>query len=94
MACPYKARSFVHEKLTDQKESTPRGKGCVESCNLCVHRIDQGLQPACVEASNGGMVFGDLNDPNSEISKILSTKNTKQIREDLKLNTGIRYQGI
>lgn len=94
MACPYKARSFVHEKLTDQKESTPRGKGCVESCNLCVHRIDQGLQPACVDASNGGMVFGDLNDPYSEISKLLASNNTKQIREDLKLNTGIRYQGI
>jgi [DsrC]-trisulfide reductase subunit O len=94
MACPYKARSFVHEQLTDQKESTPRGKGCVESCNMCVHRIDQGLQPACVEASNGGMVFGDLNDKNSEISKILSSTNTKQIRADLKLNTGVRYQGI
>ncbi|MFK5985084.1 MAG: 4Fe-4S dicluster domain-containing protein [Pseudomonadota bacterium] len=94
MACPYKARSFVHEKLTEQKESTPRGKGCVESCNLCVHRVDKGLQPACVEASNGGMLFGDLNDPNSEISKALVANNTKQIRADLKLNTGVRYQGI
>ncbi len=94
MACPYKARSFVHEKLVDQKESTPRGKGCVESCNMCVHLIDQGKQPACVEASNGGMIFGDLNDANSEISKALVANNTKQIRADLKLNTGVRYQGI
>ena len=31
MACPYKARSFVHEPLTDQKPDVPRGKGCVES---------------------------------------------------------------
>ncbi len=94
MACPYKARSFVHERLTDQRENTPRGKGCVESCNMCVHRIDQGLKPACVEASNGAMVFGDLNDANSQISKMLAIKNTKQIRADLKLNTSVRYQGI
>jgi tetrathionate reductase subunit B len=38
MACPYKARSFVHEPLADQKADVPRGKGCVESCTLCVHR--------------------------------------------------------
>jgi len=94
MACPYKARSFVHETLRDQKEITPRGKGCVESCNMCVGRIDVGLQPACVEVSNGAMVFGDLNDPESDISKLLKKRNAKQIRADLKLNTSVRYQGI
>jgi tetrathionate reductase subunit B len=30
MACPYKARSFVHEPLTEQNPEVPRGKGCVE----------------------------------------------------------------
>jgi tetrathionate reductase subunit B len=40
MACPYKARSFVHEELTHQREHAPRGKGTVESCNLCVHKLD------------------------------------------------------
>ena len=45
MACPYKARSFVHEPLTDQKPDVPRGKGCVEGCTLCVHRIDKGGTP-------------------------------------------------
>lgn len=94
MACPYKARSFVHETLTDQKVSTPRGKGCVESCDMCVNRIDSDRLPACVEASNGAMVFGDLNDPASEISQLLAKHGGKQIRADLKLNTGVRYQGI
>ncbi|MCB1638827.1 MAG: 4Fe-4S binding protein, partial [Thiothrix sp.] len=32
MACPYKARSFVHEPLTDQRPHSPRGMGTVESC--------------------------------------------------------------
>lgn len=94
MACPYKARSFVHEALYDQLADSPRGKGTVESCTMCVHRIDEGKLPACVEASNGAIVFGDLNDPNSTISQKLKAEGGTQIRADLGLNTGVRYQGI
>jgi molybdopterin-containing oxidoreductase family iron-sulfur binding subunit len=95
MACPYKARSFVHQALTEQNPEVPRGMGCVESCTLCVHRVDKGLLPACVEACpEGAMTFGDLNDPNSEISRRIAQLDTKQVRADLKLDTGVRYQGI
>lgn len=95
MACPYKARSFVHQPLTDQNPEVPRGQGCVESCTLCVHRVDRGQKPACVEACpEGAMVFGDLLDPNSDISRRLAQTASTQVRADLKLNTGVRYQGI
>ncbi len=101
MACPYKARSFVHEDLTDQKPHAPRGKGTVESCTLCVHRVDAGGQPACVEActakssgARGAMIFGDLNDPKSDIAKQVSQFNTTQIRADLGLDPGVRYRGL
>ena len=94
MACPYGSRSFVHEDITNQKEDVPRGKGTVESCTMCVHKIDVGGTPACVEASNGGIVFGDLNDKNSDISKKLASVQSTQIRADLNLNTGVRYSGI
>ena len=98
MACPYKARSFVHEAHEDQNPDVPRGKGCVESCTLCVHRIDKDIEPACVEAcsagNHGAMLFGDLNDANSEIAKRIATYATTQVRADLALNTGVRYQGI
>jgi molybdopterin-containing oxidoreductase family iron-sulfur binding subunit len=98
MACPYKARSFIHETLHDQKPHSPRGKGTVESCNFCVYRVDNGETPACVEActaeNHNAMVFGDLNDPSSDISKQLKQHNTRQIRPDLELNTGVRYRGI
>lgn len=98
MACPYQARSFVHEDLTDQKADVPRGKGTVESCTLCVHRIDKGGSPACVEACSdtGGkaMLFGDLNDPNSEISKRIEKYASQEVRADLGLDLGVRYQGI
>ena len=98
MACPYKARSFVHEPLTDQKAHAPRGKGTVESCTLCVHRVDRGDQPACVDKcatdGHGALIFGDLNDPSSKISKRIATYPTKQIRADLGLDTGVRYQNL
>ncbi|WP_020397036.1 sulfate reduction electron transfer complex DsrMKJOP subunit DsrO [Thiolinea disciformis] len=94
MACPYKARSFVHESLTDQRPHSPRGMGTVESCNLCVHRIDKGQLPACVEAAPNAVIFGDLNDPNSRISQAVKTLGGSQIRADLGLNTGVRYLGL
>ena len=49
MACPFKARSFVHEPTVNQKSHAPRGQGVVESCTLCVHRVDVGGIPACVD---------------------------------------------
>ena len=98
MACPYKARSFIHETLTNQTLSAPRGKGTVESCTFCVHRVDKDGTPACVEActaeNHNAMLFGDLKDANSAISKELKKHGGKQIRADLGLNTGVRYQGL
>ncbi len=94
MACPYKARSFVHEDIIDQKPSTPRGKGTVESCSLCVHRIDVGKSPACASEVSHAVLFGDLNDPSSKISQALKKHGGTQIRADLGLNTGVRYWGI
>lgn len=99
MACPYKARSFVHEPLTDQNPEVPRGKGCVESCTFCVQKVDRGENTtACVEACNAAghkaMIFGDLNDPQSEIAQVMNTYKTTEVRADLRLNTGVRYQGI
>ena len=98
LACPYKARSFIHENLTQQKPNTPRGKGTVESCNFCTHRIDRSGTPACVEACDSKghqvLVFGDMNDPESNLSKQLEEKSNVQLREDMQLNTGVRYHGI
>ena len=101
MACPYKARSFVHEKLTDQLPVAPRGMGTVESCTLCVHRIDRdgvNAVPACAEAVNTAQrkpfLFGNLNDPNSEISRALKSFNASKLRADLGLDPGIRYLGL
>ncbi len=98
MACPYNARLFVHESLDNQKAHMPRGKGCVESCTLCAHRIDRDQQPACVErcvaTGHQALIFGNLNDPNSEIVRRLATFASTRIRSDLKTNPGIHYHGL
>jgi len=100
MACPYKARSFIHEQLDNQKSYAPRGKGTVESCTLCVHRIDEGRGriPACADACNAqghrAMLFGDMNDPESDLAKELARNPGAELRADLKLDLGIRYRGI
>jgi molybdopterin-containing oxidoreductase family iron-sulfur binding subunit len=99
MACPYKARSLVHEPLHDQKPDVPRGIGCVESCTFCVQKVDRGdgttaCVEACTAAGHNALVFGDMKDVNSEISKLLRTLPTKEVRADLDLNLGVRYHGI
>jgi len=96
MACPYKARSFIHETLTDQMPVAPRGKGTVESCTLCIHKVDRGDgTTACAEAcDHQAITFGDLNDSESEISQRLARHGGRELRAELGLNTGVRYQGL
>jgi len=77
----------------------PRGKGCVESCTLCVQRIDRGERitacaEACARAGRHAIVFGDLNDPGSDIARRVREIGASALRADLKLDPGVRYQGI
>jgi molybdopterin-containing oxidoreductase family iron-sulfur binding subunit len=96
MACPYNARSFIHENVKLNSTAVPRGKGCVESCTLCVHRLDQGgTTTACQDACpHDAIVFGDLKDPDSAVSKAMASRPNIQVRADLKLNTAVRYTDI
>lgn len=99
MACPYKARSFIHENVMHKPTTAPRGKGCVESCNFCVHRLDNGetttaCQDACNKDGHQAIVFGDLRDPQSPVSVALKEHASTAIRADLKLNPGVRYTGL
>jgi tetrathionate reductase subunit B len=56
-ACPYDAR-YLDEK-----------RGVVDKCTGCIQRVETGQQPACVTTCIGGSrLFGDLNDPESDVS--------------------------
>jgi tetrathionate reductase subunit B len=99
MACPYKARSFIHERVEQKLTRAPRGIGCVESCNLCAHRLDEGktttaCQEACSAEGHQAIIFGDLKDPTSPLRRAMASQSSRQIREDLRLNTGVRYAGL
>jgi molybdopterin-containing oxidoreductase family iron-sulfur binding subunit len=79
-ACPYGSRSFnwrdprPHIKKVNTRFPT-RCKGVVEKCTFCDERLARNQQPACVEAcSNKEMVFGDLEDPGSEVREILRNR--------------------
>ena len=97
-ACPYGARSFnFHDprKYLDVKnlatDFPTRTKGVVEKCTFCEERLRKGLQPACVEAAGkrgveDALVFGNIGDPDSRISRVLSDNFTMVRR--LELGTG------
>ncbi|MFZ0890032.1 MAG: 4Fe-4S dicluster domain-containing protein [Candidatus Binataceae bacterium] len=91
-ACPYGSRSFnwldPRPNLTEMNPDFPtRTKGVVEKCTFCPERLAKGQLPACVEACPGkALVFGDLNDPDSEIRKRLGAQYT--IRRKPELGTG------
>lgn len=96
-ACPYGARSFNFRDprpyIKKENPSFPtREKGVVEKCNFCAERLEVGLLPACVEACRAGaIVFGDLEDPNSEVRKILHSHYTIQRKSELGTRPKVYY---
>ncbi|MDZ7372070.1 MAG: 4Fe-4S dicluster domain-containing protein [candidate division KSB1 bacterium] len=61
-SCPYDAR-FIHPK------------GYADKCTFCIHRVEKGLDPACVSVCpTHCMYFGDLDDPNSQVSRLLQER--------------------
>ncbi|UCE20504.1 MAG: 4Fe-4S dicluster domain-containing protein [Gemmatimonadota bacterium] len=69
-----------------------RRKGIVEKCTFCDHRLIKGELPYCVEACpTDARIFGDLNDPNSEVNQILSKFNSRRLKEDLGTEPKVFY---
>ncbi len=93
-ACPYGARRFnwADPAVPDEELNTrthvlgnrPRPRGVVEKCTFCIHRVRQGLYPACVEACpTGSRKFGNLLDPTSEIRYVLEHKRVFVLKAEL-----------
>jgi len=96
-ACPYGARSMnFRDPRPFVKEVTPdfptRTKGVVEKCNFCEERLVRGLLPACVVAcKEQALLFGDIEDPRSEIRRVLNARHTLRRRASLGTNPQIYY---
>ncbi|KKM25432.1 hypothetical protein LCGC14_1595040 [marine sediment metagenome] len=71
-----------------------RYKGVVEKCTFCVHRIEKGLEPACVaNCPVRALHFGDLDDPNSEVTQFLLERHPFQLLEELGTEPRVYYVG-
>lgn len=69
-------------------------KGVVEKCTFCVHRVEKGLQPACVANCPAfALHFGDLDDPNSTVSRLLSQKKSFRLEEEYDTKPRVHYVG-
>jgi Fe-S-cluster-containing dehydrogenase component len=100
-ACPYGARSFnfrdPRPSINKAEDNYPnpefptRTKGVVEKCTFCYERLAKGLQPACVEASKGALIFGDLEDPDSEVRKILGSRYSFRRKPELGTQPSVYY---
>ena len=65
-----------------------------EKCNFCAHRIEQGLQPACVSVCpEGAIIVGDINDSESEISRILSRERVTVRKPHKHTKPKVYYKG-
>jgi Fe-S-cluster-containing dehydrogenase component/formate-dependent nitrite reductase membrane component NrfD len=82
-ACPYDALYINPETNTAHK------------CNYCNHRVEVGLEPACVVVCpTHAIVTGDLDDPNSDVSKILARDKTAVRAPEQGTNPKVFYRGV
>lgn len=85
-ACPYNSRFINFMKV--------KGGGIADKCSFCSHRIDNGVVPACVATCIGrAIIFGDLNDPESEIARLFSSQPTQVLQSFLNTEPQIHYIG-
>ncbi len=89
-ACPYQVRTYIEnapEYQTDfalgDADAPAHIEGKTEKCDFCAHRRARNAVPACMELCLARCrVWGDLEDPQSEISKLIAGKETFALMED------------
>jgi molybdopterin-containing oxidoreductase family iron-sulfur binding subunit len=100
VTCPYDARHFnwvepeVPKAEINPKVPLEEKAGVVEKCTFCIHRTRDGQTTACVEACPvGARKFGDLNDPESDVSILLKTRRVWRLKEETGNEPMIWYVG-
>ena len=82
--CPYRVIYWNEEKSIPQK------------CTLCAHLLDAGWkEPRCVEACpTAALIFGDLDDPNSEVSKLVASGKVEILHPEYEMKEKVTYIGL
>jgi MoCo/4Fe-4S cofactor protein with predicted Tat translocation signal len=94
-------------QLVLNPDVTTRSRGVMEKCSMCIQRIQTGklaaklekrplkdgdIKMACQQAcSANAIIFGDKNDPNSEVSKALKSERIYYVLEEINVEPGIGY---
>ncbi|HET9074109.1 MAG TPA: 4Fe-4S dicluster domain-containing protein [Solirubrobacteraceae bacterium] len=81
-ACPYDAIFINPEDHSAEK------------CNFCAHRLDVGLEPACVSVCpTEAILVGDLHDPTSKVAKMVQREPVTVRRPEKETRPGLYYKG-
>jgi molybdopterin-containing oxidoreductase family iron-sulfur binding subunit len=106
VACPYGARTFVekwknyfpgqpltpYEKYAREQWIEKRGEGKNTKCDFCAERVKNGLNPACVDlCPTKARYFGDLDDPESEVSRLIKTRRGFQLLPEYGTDPSVYY---
>lgn len=104
MACPYDARyidisepgyfpeSSEEPSSFEQELLGGGGQGYIDKCVFCHDRLQDGLLPACVETCPANArIFGDLDDSESEVSRLIATSGANTIMSELGLEPSVFY---
>jgi len=82
-ACPYHAIFWNEEKRLPQK------------CTFCVQRLEKGRIPKCVQVCpSQALVFGDLEDPGSNVSKIVASGKTEALDPERRTRPRVYYLAV
>lgn len=82
-ACPYHVIFWNEEKKLPQK------------CTFCIHRLEQGKTPRCVQVCpSGALIFGDLDDHKGEVYKILTSGKVEVLNAELNTKPRVYYTGV
>lgn len=89
-SCPYGVVYWNEQK------AIPEVGGLPQKCTFCAHLLDRGYrQPRCAESCpTDAIVFGDLEDPDSEVSRLIRSGATEPLLPDIGISTAVRYIGL
>ena len=83
-SCPYRVIEWNEQEQLPQK------------CTLCAHMLDKGeKEPRCVETCpTGALIFGDLDDPESEVARLIASGKTEMLHGGYDIKEKVRYMGL